>query len=64
MEAVPGMAQAQPPAQPQALMEDPSEPFTAASEMQHGTADDMPMQQQQAVMDIGQPQLTAVDMEA
>ena len=58
------MPQAQRPAQPQALMEDPSQPFMAASEMQHGTADDMPMQQQQAGMDFGQPQLTAVDMEA
>ena len=64
VEAVPGMPQAQTPAQPEAMMGNPAQAFMAAVEMQQGAADDSPMQQQQAGMDFSQPPLTAVDMEA
>lgn len=64
VEAVPGMPQAQPSAQPDSMLGDPAQGFIPAPEMQQGSAGDMQMQQPQAGMEFGQPQLTAVDMEA
>ncbi len=64
VEAVPGMPQAQPSAQPDSMLGDPAQRFIPAPEMQQGSAGDMQMQQPQAGMEFGQPQLTAVDMEA
>ena len=64
LEAVPGMPQAQPSAQPEAMLGDPAQGFMGAPEMQQGSADDMQMQQPQAGMEFGLQQLTAVDMEA
>ena len=64
VEAVPGMAQAQAPAQTDAMMGGPSEGFMAVGEVQNGVPDGMHMQQQQTSMGFGQPQPAAVDMEA
>lgn len=64
VEAVPGTAQAQAPAQTDAMMGGPSEGFMAVGEVQNGASDVMHMQQQQTSMGFGQPQLAAVDMEA
>ena len=64
VEAVPGMPQAQAPAQLEPMMGDPTQSFMVKQEMQDGAAEDMLKQQLQASVDFGQPHPAAVDMEA